>query len=165
MASKTTRTFETESVTNYVVKRSGVKVPKAEVVADRIDEELALDEAVAETVVSVFPPPGSTVPRGTKVDITLAPTWNLRPGILKIHHLGMADRTFESIYQGLLASDDMRRIVSENRSSVSMSEQDRGRVLTVLRQNNVDVTAEPGRDFDSALSTLRGALTFGTRGK
>jgi hypothetical protein len=165
MATKTTKTFETESVTNYVVKRSGIKVPKAEVVADRIDEELNLDEAVAETVVSVFPPPGSTVPRGTKVDITLAPTWNLRPGILKIHHFDMTERTFENIYTTVLASDDMKRIVSENRSAASMTEQDRGRVLTTLRQNNIEVTAEQGRDFDSALSTLRGALTFGTRGK
>ena len=160
-----TKTFETESVTNYVVKRAGVKVPRADIVADRIDEELALDLAIAETVVSVFPPPGSTVPRGTKVDITLAPSWQLRPGILKFHHIEMTDRTFENIYQNFLGGDDVKRIVSENRTGASMSEQDRNRVVTVLRQNKVDITEEPGRDFDAALSTLRGALTFGTRGK
>jgi beta-lactam-binding protein with PASTA domain len=159
------KTFETESVTSYVVKRSGIKVPKAEVVFDRVDEELAVDEAVAETVVTVSPAPGTTVPRGTKIDITLAQTWRLRPGILKIHHNALAATTFEQIYQTFLAADDVKKIVSENRSGTSMTAQDRARVTTVLRQNNIPITTNPGEDFDSALSTLRGALTFGTRGK
>jgi hypothetical protein len=160
-----TKSFETESVTNYVVKRSGIKVPKAEVIFDRVDEELAVDEAVAETVVAVNPAPGSTVPRGTKIDITLAQTWRLKPGILKIHHTAMVANTFEKIYQDFLGADDVKKIVSENRSGSSMTDRDRTRVLTVLREHNIPVTNDPGQDFDSALSTLRGALTFGTRGK
>jgi hypothetical protein len=160
-----TKTFETESVTNYIVKRSGVKVPRVDVVADRIDAELAADEAVAETVISVFPHPGSSVPRGTKVDITLAPSWRLTPGVLKAAHQAMHPLTFEVIHQNFLASDDVKRIVSENRSGASMTEQERARVVTVLQQNRVPLGNEPGNDLDAALVALRGALTFGTRGK
>ncbi len=160
-----TKTFETEAITKYIVKRAGVKVPRPEVIPDRVDEDLSLDEAVAETVVSVSPAPGSTVPRGTKIDITLAPSWRLRPGILKVHHLGMADRTFETIHQQMLGSDDVKKLVSENRSGASMTDAEKGRIVTVLKQNQVEVSSEAGRDFDAALSTLRGALTFGSRGK
>jgi len=159
------KTFETESITNYVVKRAGVKVPRAELVADRIDEELSLDEATAETVVSVFPPPGSTVPRGTKIDITLAQSWRLRPGILKVHHVGMTGRTFETIYQQMLGNEDVKKLVSENRSGASMAKADRDRITSMLIQNQVTLSNESGSDFDAALATLRGALTFGTRGK
>jgi hypothetical protein len=159
------KSFETENVSNFVVKRSGIKVPKAEIVFDRVDEELAIDEAVAETVVSVSPAPGSTVPRGTKIDITLAQSWRLKPGILKVHHNGMIDRTFEKIAQDFLGADDVKKIVSENRSGASMSATQKARVEGVLRSNGVTITTQPGQDFDSALSTLRGALTFGTRGK
>ena len=159
------KSFETESVSNFVVKRSGIKVPKAEIIFDRVDEELAIDEAVAETVVAVSPTPGATVPRGTKIDITLAQSWRLKPGILKVHHTGMIDRTFENIAQSFLGADDVKKIVSENRSGTSMTAAQRSRVETVLRTNGVTITTQSGQDFDSALSTLRGALTFGTRGK
>lgn len=159
-----TKTYEAKS-TRYLVKRDGRKIPAAEVDSEKLDEQLSIDEAVSQTVVAVSPPPGSTVPRGTKVTITLAASWELRPPILKYYHLALGNETFESIYNRFLTNDEVVRIVTENKTAAGIPARD----LTILQgalAGKLTITTEPGHDLNAALKTLQGAVTFaGTRVK
>jgi hypothetical protein len=147
-------------------KRNGREVPRItqEVRQDEVAKHYANYAAIPQRVVMVSPAPGSTVPRGTKVTLTVADTWLLTPRILAYFHQDLADTSFEQIYARFLGNTEMVRLVTDNRSFASMPTADQAtfrRLLSTATPALVTTTAR-GRDVEAALKTLRGAFTFGT---
>lgn len=154
-------------VTSTVV-RSGRAVPVAKV--NRAQAEEWVGRIIAENprevahVVKQSIAAGSVVPKGTVVDLVLAPVGQVPVNIFANAHNDLVERN-TSVYD-LLASEplqdaDVVDILTRRTSAEELSAEERRVVAGALVRLEIEIDdAEPGRSFEAAYDTARNALSF-----
>src|SRR5262249_17843608 len=113
-------------------------------------------------VVSQSIAPGTPVPKGSPVDIVLAPPRLLPIDIVPDFHVGLADRTIGTVFDDFVRdSPAVKNVLARNQTAATLSTADRGILETALAAREVPVTSEPGQSIEQAFSTLQAAFTFG----
>lgn len=148
------------------IVREGLSVPSV-----TLDKE-ALDRFVLEDVVKPSSAPrvvsqsvkaGNKVPRGTVVDLFMAPRQSVPGTLILAPHRGIAheDTTMDDIVKGVLAPRDQRERVAKYKSFEEMPEPERAAFRQGLQDRDVPVDdTQADLSADAAFRTMKSALAF-----
>jgi len=119
-----------------------------------IDRPIVLFRIVNQSVA-----PGTPVPQGTTVNVTLARSGNLPLGIVTGVHKDLAGLTIDQTFSRFV-NPTTRRIVARLGDG-PLSSTDEQAIKDTFAQQQIEITDEPGKDIDSAVQTLKTLTTFG----
>lgn len=113
-------------------------------------------------VVSQSVPPGTPVPQGTSVTLTLASPLTFPVDIVAGTHLDLAGVTIESAYNTLVGTNPAVDRIVARASAGTITPADETAVTQIFAASGLgQVTNEPGRDVGAAIETLRALTAFG----
>ncbi|MCB9526948.1 MAG: hypothetical protein H6701_00870 [Myxococcales bacterium] len=152
-------------VTSTVV-RSGRPVPVAKV--NRAQAEEWVGRIIAEDpreiahVVQQSIVAGSVVPKGTVVDLVLAPVGQVPVSIFANAHSDLAEfGVYDLLESDPLQDADVVDILTRRTGADELSAEERRVVEGALRRLEIEIDdATPGRSFEAAYDTARNALSF-----
>jgi hypothetical protein len=149
------------SVLDPVINRGGLPVKPPPIDQDRLNDLIAIRPIVSFRVIGQSVAPGTPVPQGTVVNLVMARAGGLPIGVGAGVHLDLRDESVETQFERLgVGSATVRRLLTRAAKN-ELSDADREEVRGIFVGNNIPITAEPGRDVDAALETLKMLSTFG----
>jgi hypothetical protein len=148
------------------VVRSGRAVPVAQV--NRAQAEEWVGRIIAENprdvshVVQQSIAAGSVVPKGTVIDLVLAPVGQVPVYIFANAHSDLAERgVYDLITSAALQDGDVVDILTRRTHADELSDGERRVVEGALRQLDIEIDdADPRRSLAAAYDTARNALSF-----
>ncbi|MCA9542146.1 MAG: hypothetical protein KC620_24785, partial [Myxococcales bacterium] len=151
-------------VTSTVV-RSGKAVPVAAVNAalsndwvGRIVPEQPQDQAhvVSQSIVA-----GSVIPKGTVVDLVLAPVGEVPVFIFQGAHADLAQRTVYNLLASDALDEQVIEVLTKRPRPEEVSDEERRVVTAALQQLDIQLDeGDPTRNYAAGHATLRNALAF-----
>jgi hypothetical protein len=156
-----------EKAASAKIVREGLNVPPVKLDDDALDrfvlEDLIKPEE-APRVVSQSVKAGTKVPRGTEVDLFLAPRQSIPGKLIPGSHRGIAKETttMEDIVKAHLADRAMRERVAKYESFEEMPERDRTAFRQALEEQDIQIDeTKSDLNSDAAFRTMKTALAFG----
>lgn len=106
--------------------------------------------------------PGTMVPRGTSVNLTVVPANAIKFDIFQNPHTSLANRTVTEIADGILQDPEIRQTLLRYSSADAVPAADRTKLINAFRtQANVEVNdADAKTNFAAAFNAIRGAIAF-----
>jgi hypothetical protein len=143
------------------VVRDGISVGVHQIDQDVLDQIIVQRPPVRFTIVSQSVSPGTPVPVGTAINLTLARPGELPIGVVTgvltpLRTLSVAEG-FDRFVAG---NPQVRRIVARAGTGL-VSAEDEQAVREIFQNQDVAITDEPGHDVGAAIETLRMLNTFG----
>jgi hypothetical protein len=151
-----------ESVQKAQIARDGVQVALVDINPAVLNEVIAGRPPVVTKVVSQSVAAGTSVPKGTTIDIVLAEPRRLPTRIIQDVHVGLAQREIGQVFDTFLKDNvAVRSVIARNERPETLSSADQAILVTAFQQADVPITAEPGHTVNEAFNTLQAAFTFG----
>lgn len=151
-----------EAAQKAQIARDGVQVPSIRIDPQRLGQVIAGKPEVVAKVVSQSVPPGTTVPKGTAVDIVLAEPRRLPIGIIADFHRGLEERTVGQVFDTFVRDNvALRSVIARNETPDTLSAADQAVITKAFADANVPITNQPGETLASAFQTVQAAYTFG----
>lgn len=141
------------------VVRDGVPIGVLHIDPEVLQDVIIDRPVVAFRIVGQSVPPGTPVPQGTTVEVTLARPGSLPVGVVSGVHRDLAGRRVEEVFSAFV-TPATRRVLARTAGG-PLTAEDEQVVKDVFAQNRVEVGDEPGRDVGAALEALRMLSTFG----
>lgn len=146
------------------VVREGFKVP--EVALNPTKANFAIDNLVAvpprsmPRVVSQTPVAGTRVPPGTVIDFVVVPKTDIPFNIFESVHESLANKTLDQV-DVLVENASVRQVLLKHESASDVTPAERATLVTEFQKNGITVDdAQPGKTFERAFNSLRGASAF-----
>lgn len=155
-----------ETPEKSTIVADGKAIPVAKVNQARIAEFLEpLEEPTAVAVQKVMfqsIAPGTAVPKGTVVNVTLVPFGEIPIQIFDNPHTDLAERPVASIALSEALEDPaVRDILVKRDRPQDTTPEERKIVEAALRNLDIEINdSDPGRSYDRAHETARNALAF-----
>ena len=141
------------------IVRDGIPIGALPVDPDALKNIIVDRPIVFFRIVNQSIAPGTPVPVGTTVSVTLARAGNLPLGIISGVHKDLAGLTVNQTFNRFV-TPAMKRIVARAGDG-PLSALDEQAIKDTFAQQQIEITEEPGKDIDSALLTLKTLTTFG----
>src|SRR2546427_2528654 len=110
-----------DAVQKAQIARDGVGVPQVRIDPDVLAGILAGRPRVVTKVVSQTVAPGTSVPRGTQVDIVLAEPFGLPAGVIRDIHVGLATRTVGNVFDTFIRNNAaVRNVIARHDSAATL---------------------------------------------
>jgi hypothetical protein len=153
-----------EKAASANIVREGLTMPSVTLDRDALDR-FVLEDIVrpssAPRVVSQSVQAGTAVPRGTVVDLFLAPRQSIPGTLIPAPHRDIAAGTIDGIVTGVLSERVMRERVAKYETLEQMPEAERAAFRNDLERQNVPLDdGQPDRSADAAFRTMKAALAF-----
>lgn len=151
-----------ESVQKAQIARDGVQVALVDINPLVLNEVIAGRPPVVTKVVSQSVAAGTSVPKGTAVDIVLAEPRKLPTRIIKDVHVGLEQRDIGQVFDTFLKDNvAVRGVIARNERPETLSSADQAVLVGAFEQAQVPITSQPGHTVNEAFNTLQAAFTFG----
>jgi hypothetical protein len=154
-----------EKAAPSIIVREGVEVRAPTLDKGRVEEikDKLRRPPVTEQprVIDQSVPAGTHVPRGTIIDIVLAPPADVELGILGLVHLELAARPITFLADAVKAPA-VAAIIARAAAPADLTQQDRDALTAAAGTLNITVDPDPASDrsVDRLYRTLAGAKTF-----
>lgn len=148
------------------VVREGFRVPIPALDVSRsqflLDDLVILPPRDQPRVLGQSIRPGTLVPRGTAVDLTLAPPSVIMFDIFEAPHADLLGKPVTEVTEGLLQNSQVREALLRFESPADVPAADKTMLINAFRGANVQVDDAAGgnKGFDAAFNSIRGALAF-----
>jgi hypothetical protein len=151
-----------ESVQKAQIARDGVQVAIVDINPLVLNEVIAGRPPVVTKVVSQSVAAGTSVPKGTAIDIVLAEPRRLPTRIIRDIHVGLEQRELGQVFDTFLRDDvTVRSVIARNERAETLSAADQAVLIGAFEQAQVPITTQPGHTVNEAFNTLQAAFTFG----
>jgi hypothetical protein len=151
-----------EAAQKAQIARDGVTVPSVKIDPQRLGDIIAGKPEVVAKVVSQSVPPGTTVPKGTAIDIVLAEPRGLPIGIVADFHRGLEQRTVGQVFDTFVRDNvALRSVIARNETPDTLSAADQAVITKAFSDASVPITNQPGQTLAAAFQTVQAAYTFG----
>ena len=150
-----------QASTSANITRGGVKLPDIAVNPEIVGSFLGDLHPIATHIVSQSIAAGTSVARGTAIDIVLAPGLNLPIGVIEGVHPGLAGFTVEQVSNEFLNAD-VRDILRRRSDAADLTTTERDTLTTTLTQQGIPIADDGTNTLAAAFKGLQGALTFGS---
>jgi hypothetical protein len=151
-----------EAAQKAQIARDGVAVASVKLDRLRLDQVILGKPEVIAKVVSQSVPPGTTVPKGTSIDIVLAEPRGLPIGIIADFHRGLEAQTVGQVFDTFVRDNvALRSVIARNDTPDTLSAADQAVISKAFSDANVPITTQPGQTLASAFQTVQAAYTFG----
>jgi hypothetical protein len=141
--------------------RDGVVVGVLQPDTERLSDIIAERPPLRMRIISQSVAPGTAVPLGTTVNVTLAPSGGLPVGIMTGTHVAVREATIDETFTRLVAGNPQVGVILNRAAGGALSTEDEQRVRDIFVSEGIEVTDQPGRDVTAAVETLRVLSTFG----
>lgn len=143
------------------VIRNGVPVG-----VHRIDTDLLADIIVDRPVLQLRVvgqsiAPGTPVPQGTSVTLTMAPPGRLPVGVIVGTHVALREIPMTEAFERFVAGKPQVNRIVARAVSGNLAPEDEAAVRELFASERVEIVDEPGRDVTAAVEALRTLTTFG----
>jgi hypothetical protein len=151
-----------ESGKKPVIVRDGASVAVVRPLPDKLGDLLAGSDLVIFKVVSQSIAPGAVVPKGTSVDLVLAPPFRIPLNVFDNVHLALADQPVEAVFNNFIRNDpEVRNVLARNDSFESLSDRDKTILTQRAQAQNVQLDEQAGTNLAGLFGALQAANTFG----
>jgi hypothetical protein len=152
-----------DAVQKAQIARDGVGVPQVRIDPDVLAGLLAGRPKVVTKVVSQSVAPGTSVPKGTQVDVVLAEPFRLPAGVIRDIHVGLAQKTVGEVFDTFIRNNAaVRNVIARHDTADTLTDAERGVIQSAFSAQNVPITDQPGQTLNQAFSSLQGAFAFGS---
>jgi hypothetical protein len=143
------------------VVRDGREIPVVAIEEEKL-EEYTQDKAKQVTVVlKQSIKPGTRVPKGTAVELTLAPPSDIPGNIVTGGHKGLAGATMGQMQQLYFEDRALEQAISAHAKISDMDPGEKQVLSDALEANGVPIVAgDPTQDLEAALTMLRAVYAF-----
>ncbi len=150
-----------EAAQTAQIARDGVGVATVRIDPEALQNVIAGRPRLVAKVVSQSIAPGTGVPKGTAVDIVLAPPDRLPIDILQNFHIGLAQQTVGQVFDTFVRNNDaVRSVIARNQTAATLSDADRATIQKAFTDVEVPITNDPGQTVADAFNTVQAAFTF-----
>jgi hypothetical protein len=145
-----------------VITRGGRELPPVKLDRTRLEEIFIIPPKQQQTrVVGQDPPAGTFVPRGSTINLFVAPAGEVPFEVFESPHLDFTGKTVADLAP-VLEDSRVRTILDRNATSGTVPEADRKVLTELLQERGVEIQEDDAeRSFDRAFRTVREASVFG----
>lgn len=143
------------------ISRNGVPVGPLEIDRTILDNIIVDKPVLLVKVVSQSVAPGTPVPVGTTINVTLARPGDLPLGVITGVHEALKDRNIAQVFEDLTTGRPEVNGIVTRAIADQTTPADTVAVKAIFTEANVEITDEPGHDITAAIETLKAIKTFG----
>lgn len=143
------------------ISRNGVPVGPLEIDRTILDNIIVDKPVLLVKVVSQSVAPGTPVPVGTTINVTLARPGDLPLGVITGVHEALKDRNIAQVFEDLTTGRPEVNGIVTRAIADQTTPADTVAVKAIFTAANVEITDEPGHDITAAIETLKAIKTFG----
>lgn len=143
-----------------VAYRQGVPLADVKLVDTVITEALRA-QAKDFTVLHQSIPAGTTVPRGTVVDVVVAVTRDLPGRVIVNAHRSYAKQPIGEIADKVGRSEPVIKVLSTNPTATSLSATDKQVLVSFAKESGVDLAHADDAEIGQLFDTYMGAFVMG----
>jgi ribosomal 50S subunit-recycling heat shock protein len=143
------------------VSRNGVPISLLQIDPGILDN-IIIDKPVLQVkVVRQSVAPGTPVPVGSTISVTLARPGDLPLGVITGIHQALKDRNIAQVFTDLTTGRPEVNGIVTRAIADQVTPADTIAVRAIFTAAHVEITEEPGHDLTAALETLKAIKTFG----
>jgi hypothetical protein len=121
-----------------------------------VDKPVLLVKVVQQSIA-----PGTPVPVGSTINVTLARPGDLPLGVIAGIHQSLKDRNIAQVFTDLTTGRPEVNGIVTRAIADQITPADTVAVKAIFTAANVEITEEPGHDINAAIETLKAIKTFG----
>jgi hypothetical protein len=144
----------------YVATRKGIAINEVKL-QENLVEELVRAQAKGRAVVSQSIPVGTTVQRGTAIDIVVAPTRELPIKIIKNAHRSYDERPIGELAEKIARNEPMLKLLGDNPTPETLTGHDRETLMAFAKETGGEIGELDDTELGQLHNTFMGAFVMG----